>query len=146
MSRSGLTDATVRPTSEWSRFPINGSMIAAEDACTVVGERRIAFGVQAGASDLERASHFRPGDLIEQEHLPGFLAGHEIGFEPEPIVVNQHGIRSGNRSRKDLIACVDERALHEIEDGRHMVEDPSVHVAIEIAQSGLPTTFVPYPH
>src|SRR4249920_1975544 len=85
-------DATLRPVRRVASD--HDSMIAAKGAFTVIGEGRVAFSIQAGAGDLERAPHLWPGDLIEQEHLARFLARDEVDFEAESVVVNQHGSRA----------------------------------------------------
>jgi hypothetical protein len=103
----------------------NGSLLAPEQALAAVVERRIAVRVQAGTHDVERAPHFRTGDVIDEEDAAAFAPGREIDLEPELVVVNHDRLRTGDGAREHLVAGVDECAVDEIEDRGDVIQHAS---------------------
>src|SRR5436190_21376260 len=58
-----------------------------EGALARVTEGRIPLGGLPGADDVERASDFGTGNVVEQIDSATFSSGREVHFKPELIVV-----------------------------------------------------------
>jgi hypothetical protein len=88
--------------------------VATCDAGAAVVRRAVPGRCQPGANDVDIAfvprARVRRAPAPRETHHAHGRSGREIDGEPEPVVMQNHGRRAGDRPREDLCAGVDERA------------------------------------